>query len=170
MFQRRSSRASRQQSLFGASDNFPHGFHEALQSLCYFAKDANGNLKKLGPERFQYISTYLAILDRCDYLRRRDDCYCRRPRIYAILENIGAKNYMGDFVTADIKDISLPFSYETLPGFLKDEDIRRSFLQYQTCVLTDARKLEFSEDHIHFQETAEEHVSERDLQRHLCTE
>jgi hypothetical protein len=66
---------------------------------------------------------------------------------------------MEEFVRADIRDVSLPFSLETLPGFLKDENLRRAFLDYQVCVLTDARKLEFSEDHIHFQESAEEHVS-----------
>lgn len=156
---RQPDEAPEQKKACGFLDKLSKGDRAWLRKLCLFPKEVNGNSEKLKPERYQYIGSYLESLNCCKLTPCRENCYCVRPRILSVLENIGATKYMDEFLNADIKDISLPFSQATLPDFIKDEDIRRSFLQQQACVLTDARKLESSEGHIHFEESANEHVS-----------
>lgn len=157
--------------LFGAIDNVPPGgpsplkplerVDEGLRSLCLFLKEADGSRTKLKSDRFQHISYYLRSLDGCHYPNkiRRDYCWCLRPRLYAVLNNLNATDLMREFVLRGYTDMQIPFTYDTLPDFIKDEDLKLRFLEYQGCVSTDARKLWHFGDHVHFDESADEHVS-----------
>lgn len=148
--------------LFGAVDNPPawlpeHDLEEGLRSLCALPKpEANGQRPKIPSEKFPHIVTYLHGLDQL-HKRSRKDSWCLRPRIYTILRGIGALSFMSDFITHELNDISLPFDWQTLPSFFAGDEIRQAFLENQESVLTDARKLESTKDHIHFTGSADEH-------------
>lgn len=132
---------------------------EALSSLCALPQpDQDGKRTKLPQERFQYIATYLGALDRHYQRRHKTDAWSLRPRIYTVLRSVGALAYMDEFIKHSINDISLPFTLQTLPDFLPGDDLRKTFLDHQQSVLTDARKLEESVNtHMYFDESADEH-------------
>ncbi|KAM0719463.1 hypothetical protein Q7P37_005368 [Cladosporium fusiforme] len=131
---------------------------ESLYKLCVFPQaDSKGRREPLSQERFKHIAQTLKELDTYDQ-RQDDQRWQMRPRIFSILINIGASIHMHDFVREKIHDISLPYTPQTLPKFIHDEEIRQQFLEQQICVLTDARHLENSESHVNFAEDASEHM------------
>lgn len=74
-----------------------------------------------------------------------------------MLHAVGALEHMTDFVQRQYTDVYLPFTDETLPDFIQDEQTRRTFLERQASVLTDARALELGASHVHFEQDADEH-------------
>jgi hypothetical protein len=78
-----------------------------------------------------------------EVLRRFEkDSWSRIPRIDITLRLIGHLPAIKDFLITGITDLAFPFSQRTLPENLKSPDVRSSFLEVQTCVLTKALDLE----------------------------
>jgi serine/threonine protein kinase len=150
-------------ALLGRSKDAPEattgGIPRALENLCAFPKpDAKGRRQKLPRDQFTHITHMLNRLDAAQD-RVGDEKWAHRPRIYSVLVNINAMDLMEKFVRQQIMDIELPYDPHNLPGFLKDHSMCDLFLKEQECVLTDARHLENSMEHVNFAEDASEHLT-----------
>ena len=117
--------------------------HEACQPPTAGAA-ASG--RPISQNMVRAIQTYLQILD--SRAERYDGWkWTLRPRIYAILNRIGATSLMDDFIRENLTDFNLPFNEQTLPRFV-DEHVRRSFFAVQGFYLTDFKDIE-SEKSLH---------------------
>lgn len=131
---------------------------EQLEKLCRLScADKTGRRPKIPPVYFEHITFFVRCLDHIQSRRDWRRSWHSRPRIYTILRAIGALHLMDEFISHHTYDLSLPFDHNTVPRFLTQEDVRIRFLEAQDCVLTDARTVETSEDHISFAESAEQH-------------
>ncbi|KAF6809739.1 dual specificity mitogen-activated protein kinase kinase 1 [Colletotrichum plurivorum] len=103
-------------------------------------------------KNIQDIQVYLDLLDK-KAARQNDSKWSRRPRLYAILRNVGALEYMNAFIDARATDFHLPFNPTTIPDCLKDEsrrEVREAFLKAQFAYLTSARYIEQGHDSRHW--------------------
>ncbi|KAI9035688.1 uncharacterized protein KD926_003132 [Aspergillus affinis] len=66
--------------------------------------------------------------------------WSERPRIYIVLRNIQRLDLLDSFVKAELTDFHIPFNEDTLPAFLYENEIRESFLHFQSYVLSSGAK------------------------------
>lgn len=129
----------------------------ALSSICRISRDAkSGGIIRLSDSTFNHIAGLLANLEK----HRRIEGWSFRPRTYTILRHMGCLNAMQEFIDAGLKDISFPYEESSLPNrFASDLTQRRTFLDLQDAVLTDAVELERGEDgrHVFFAKSGNEH-------------
>jgi hypothetical protein len=63
---------------------------------------------------------------------------------------------MDDFIAHEFTDLRLPYTDETLPSFVDNQTVRRSFLQHQNYALTNARAIEIPDgQHVNLDENAD---------------
>ncbi|KAK1827546.1 hypothetical protein QBC39DRAFT_175057 [Podospora conica] len=102
--------------------------------------------RRISQNTVRNIQTYLQIID--SRAERYDGWkWTRRPRIYAILNGIGATSLMDDFIRENLTDFNLPFNEQTLPRFV-GENVRQSFFTVQGFYLTNIKDIE-SEKSLH---------------------
>ncbi|KAK1980207.1 kinase-like domain-containing protein, partial [Colletotrichum cereale] len=103
-------------------------------------------------ETVRGIQLYLNMLD--ERAKRSDNHkWSHRPRLYAILRNIGGLGYMDEFIAARLTDFYLPLNLTTVPGCLKGDskrELRDAFLKAQYTYLTKARCIEEGHDSRHW--------------------
>ncbi|TGJ79012.1 hypothetical protein E0Z10_g9757 [Xylaria hypoxylon] len=121
-----------------------------LQSLCSPVTGSRSQGRRISEKGVREIQTLLRLLDdrrnRCD-----DNQWAWRPRLYAILHNIQAIEYMDDFIREHITDFNLPFNEQTLPQFIGEKEganLRIAFFAIQDYYLTDVKDIE-SEKSLH---------------------
>lgn len=136
---------------------------QLLSELCYIPEpDPNGYLPSILSARFQHISELLLSADQ-DSERRPDLYWSRRPRIYTVLQAIGAVYLMPQFCVEGFTDLWFPFDHRTLPQFVHGPLLRQKFLDYQVCVLSEARNVEAPDpitnecEHVSFVHSGDEH-------------
>jgi hypothetical protein len=130
---------------------------EGLSKLCRPPQRDDRHSVTLGQETFQQISNLLRNLDRLHVRNDTHDSAWRfRPRTYTILRNIGATDLMSLFIQNDFTDLHLPYTEQTLPNFVTDNELRVDFLSHQAYVLSNARSFENgSRSHININGSAE---------------
>ena len=92
----------------------------------------------------QSIRIYLRCLD---YKAERNNelKWSLRPRLYGILRNIGALDFMDTFIREYMSDFHLPYTQQSLPTFFgrsKDTNLRQRFLDAQEFYLTNVKDIE----------------------------
>lgn len=122
----------------------------ALSIFCKApAPDTKSGAKtRISTDSFHHITGLLRHLEFQEGLKG----WSRRPRTYTVLRNINRLDAMQTFIDLELKDISLPYSKDTLSGILQDSEAQKDFLRFQECVLTRASDLEKAPegDHVHF--------------------
>ncbi|OAQ60706.1 ankyrin repeat protein [Pochonia chlamydosporia 170] len=119
--------------------------HEGLHRLCL---PSSG--RRISDKDVRSIQTFLQALDERSQ-RFNDHRWVLRPRLYAILYNIQATEYMNDFIRDNFTDFHLPFNEQTLPRFFENTDgkcSRADFFTTQDYFLTNIKDIE-SEKSIH---------------------
>ncbi|KAJ2987091.1 hypothetical protein NUW58_g4696 [Xylaria curta] len=125
--------------------------NERLQSLCSPVSGPHSQGRRITEKGVREIQTLLKLLD--DRRNRFDDAqWAWRPRLYAILHNLQAIEFMDDFIREHITDFNLPFNEQTLPQFIggKEEgvNLRLAFFAIQDYYLTEVKDIE-SEKSLH---------------------
>jgi hypothetical protein len=121
--------------------------HANLHKICHPpTAGAAASGQRISQNMVRVIQTYLQILD--SRAERYDGWqWTLRPRIFAILNRIGATSLMDDFIRENLTDFNLPFNEQTLPKFV-DDRVRQYFFAVQDFYLTDAKDIE-SEKSLH---------------------
>lgn len=102
-------------------------------SAFFPSNHATGNIQRSYSENdIREITSLLARLD--------DGVWSRTPRLYIVLRRANLLELHGHFASLRITDSSFPFSGSTLPKTLGLTH-RSSFLQIQSCVMTEEAKL-----------------------------
>jgi hypothetical protein len=101
-------------------------------------------------EVIRNVEEQLQHLDALRY-RRGNSRWSLRPRTYIVLRLLGCLDLLDSFVTNNTFDSRIPYDAHTLPGFVEDSKLRRSFIKYQVLVLTDAKRIEDSTEHVFIQ-------------------
>ncbi|KAI0811868.1 kinase-like domain-containing protein [Xylaria sp. FL0064] len=124
--------------------------------------------RKISEKTVREIQTLLRLLD-----DRRNRCYdaqwALRPRLYAILHNIQATEFMDDFIREHITDFNLPFNEQTLPQFIGQKqdgtNLRFAFFSIQDYYLTETKDIESEKSlHLTLSDSGDTHfISERPL-------
>ncbi|KAJ3576579.1 hypothetical protein NPX13_g3651 [Xylaria arbuscula] len=118
--------------------------NEQLSQLCIPATGSHWPGGRISENGVRKIQTWLRELDR-QYTRHDDVQWASRPRLYAILHNIRAVEYMDNFIEEHLTDFSLPFNEQTLPHFISDKNgmnLRRAFFTIQEHFLTLIKDIE----------------------------
>ena len=106
--------------------------------------------RRISEKDVRAIQVYLRVLD-SRASRFDDERWTLRPRLYAILQGIGATELMDDFFRNHITDFNLPFNQQTLPQFVggkEKQNLRQAFFAVQDYYLTDVKDIE-SEKSLH---------------------
>ncbi|KAI1421146.1 hypothetical protein F5Y12DRAFT_769561 [Xylaria sp. FL1777] len=121
-----------------------------LQILCSPATGLYSQGRTIPEKSVREIQVWLGLLD--DRRNRCDEAqWAWRPRLYAILHNIQAIEFMDDFIREHITDFNLPFTEQTLPQFIGEKEgmnLRLAFFAIQSYYLTDIKNIE-SEKSLH---------------------
>ena len=125
--------------------------NEQLHQLCMPATGPHWRDRRISQNGVRKIQTCLGVLDG-QHNRYDDFRWARRPRLYAILHNIGAIEYMDDFIEEQLTDFNLPFNEQTLPPFVGQKNgmnLRRAFFAIQEHFLTEIKGIESEKsDHL----------------------
>ncbi|KAI0532800.1 hypothetical protein GGR58DRAFT_488893 [Xylaria digitata] len=121
-----------------------------LQSLCSPVAGPRPQGHRISEKVVREIQTLLRLLDdRCN--RWENTWWSHRPRLYAILHNIQAIEFLDDFIQEHITDFNLPFNEQTLPQFVGKKEgtnLRLEFFAAQDYYLTEVKDIE-SEKSVH---------------------
>jgi hypothetical protein len=116
-----------------------------LAQLC--ACPTNIQSARISDIQVQRIQTLLHLSD--ETAGRHDlRAWKWRPRIYAILRNIGGLKYMQGFIDSNLSDFYLPFTQQTLPQFVEGSEsnnLRQAFLDIQCYYLSHIKEFETGE-------------------------
>lgn len=121
--------------------------NKALHALCVPPNPPwHPDNDKISQENVQKILSFLQVLDNRSS-RPEEQQWSLRPRLYAILLNIGATDLMDHFIAEGLTDFNLPFSEKTLPPFITERegnDLRDAFFAIQGYCLaeTDVKLIE----------------------------
>ena len=119
---------------------------KALDQLCALPARSNANFQPcISDEDFQRVANLLRHLE--IHLKQTD--WCKRPRTYTVLPNIGRQDMMSAFINLGLTDYSFPYSPERIPDALEGDIVRERFMVVQSYVLSQATQLENGSDGLH---------------------
>ena len=123
-----------------------------------------GSKSCLSNENFDHIAGLLKHLE----AHKDFEGWSTRPRTYTVLRNIGRLDTMQRFIDLHLKDISFPYSMESISQALVDNTAQSDFLSFQHHVLTRAMEIErgLEGQHVHFGKNGDRHFN---VIKHLGT-
>ncbi|KAH8647083.1 hypothetical protein BGZ60DRAFT_438065 [Tricladium varicosporioides] len=126
-------------------------FH--LGRLCSLPAGQHIEGQRIPEQNIRDMQLYLEWLDYKSQ-RSQDRRWLLRPRLYGILRNIGALEYMDTFIEQDMNDFYLPYNEPSLPlfvGMKEGVNLRQRFFDAQEYYLTNMKEIEKdTSSHKHF--------------------
>ena len=110
------------------------GIEDLLSRLCYPPDPSSQDpYPRITLDKFVEIAKLLETINPTS---------SQRPRLYTVRRNLGRLDLLDRFVKEGLNDFYLPLSEQTLPDWIEGDKLQQQFLNFQRCVLTDARELE----------------------------